>query len=168
MEESDKPDLTVLYRGRKVEIPTHAKDCKTASERVECIAEIMESLRWVRGKTAGALAEVWGISKSRVQDLSTEASRLVVADAGEARRDISAGCQKLFGAAIDAGDAKSAKAMGDLWASVSGAKAPDKHEVTTTEATPERAAQLVREKFGEHLSKPKEGPEGAEEAPEDP
>lgn len=148
-----------------IDIPTQARARETVAERVEFIADVMENLQWTRGKTARELAAIWGISESRVQDLSAEASRLVTADASEARRDISAGCRKLFVDAVQNLDAKSAKAVGELWAAVSGAKAPEKHEVATVEATPEAAAAKLKEIFRSNVNR--EVQEDTGEAPPD-
>jgi hypothetical protein len=90
----------------------------------------MSELEWERGVTGIALAELWGISLSAVENYSAEASRLVTGDEHDARRDITAGARKLFRRAVSDGNAKDVKMMGDLWATVSGAKAPEKREHT--------------------------------------
>jgi hypothetical protein len=106
----------------------HARGLKRPAERVDYIVDLMERLEWRRGKTAPELAAIWGVSVSAVENYSAEASRRVTADPDEARRDITAGCRKLFRDAVNEGDAKSARAVGELWATVSGAKAAEKHE----------------------------------------
>lgn len=90
----------------------------------------MSELEWERGVTGVELAEVWGVSVSSVENYSAEASRLVTGDEHDARRDITAGARKLFRQAVAEGNAKDVKMMGDLWATVSGAKAPEKREHT--------------------------------------
>lgn len=136
---------------------SHAKAAglKTVEERTAYIADVMASLNWERGKTAKVLADVWGVSKSTVENYSAEASRRVTGDAEDARRDISAGCRKLFREAVEGGvdRAKEAKAVGELWASVSGAKAPERHQIGTLEATPEAAAAAVRAAFGDQAKR---------------
>ena len=110
----------------------HAKDCETPAERVDYIADVMERLEWQRGKTGKSLAGIWGVAVSTVNNYAAEASRRVTADAEEAKRDISAGCRRLFKDAVDNCDAKSARAVGELWAAVSGAKAAERHEHKVT------------------------------------
>lgn len=122
---------------------------ETTEERVNFIADMMENLSWERGKSARRLAKEWGLSEKTIQGYSAEASRRVVADAEDARRDITAGCRKLFRDSVNAMDARGARAVGELWATVSGAKAPERHQVTTVEASPEAAAAAVREAFGD-------------------
>jgi hypothetical protein len=116
-------------------LQAEAANLKTVEERVEYIADLMGDLKWRRGKTSKALCEIWGVAKSTVENYSAEASRLVTSDEATAKRDITAGARKLFVAAVEVGDAKGAKAMGDLWAAISGAKAPDKHEHKVSSVT---------------------------------
>lgn len=104
----------------------------TVAERVDYIRGLMEILEYERGTALTELAAVWGVAPSTVGNYSAEASRQVTADEDEAKRDITVGARKLFKAAIDTGNAKDAKMMGDLWAMVSGAKAPEKREHKVT------------------------------------
>lgn len=131
-----------------------ARGLKTVRERVDYIADLMSNLDWERGKTAPVLAEIWGVVTATVESYSAEASRLVTASESEARRDISVGCQRLFRDAVRERRARDAKAVGELWATVSGAKAPEKHSVAIgAEPSPAEAARLVRERFGGHAMK---------------
>ncbi len=119
------------------------------AERVAFVAELMNALAWDRGKTGKVIAEAWGLSESALKTYAAEAHRLVTADPDEARRDITAGCRRLFRQAVNSGNAKAARAVGELWADVAGAKAPEKHQVgTLDEVTPEKARQVMRELFG--------------------
>lgn len=121
---------------------------ETVAERVSFVADLMESLQWVRGKTGLAIANAWGLSESALKTYAAEASRLVTADADDARRDITAGCRKLFRDAVFDGDAKSAKAVGELWADVAGAKAPEKHQIgALDDLTPAKAREVMAEMF---------------------
>lgn len=135
---------------------THARavGLVTVADRVRYIADLMEALDWERGKTGPVLAEVWGTGEAVVRKYAAEASRLVTASEEDARRDISVGCKKLFRNAVRDGSARDAKAVGELWATVSGAKAPEKHSVSVgAEPSPAEAARLVRERFGGHAMK---------------
>lgn len=120
----------------------------------------MERLEWKRGKSAIGLAEVWGVAVATVEGYSAEASRRVIGDPDEARRDITAGCRKLFRKAVDDENAKDAKAVGELWAMVSGAKAPE-HRVVTTAASPDEASRLVRQAFGDKATPKLNGANGS-------
>jgi len=112
---------------------------------------MMERFEWQRGKSAPKLAEAWGIAQSTVEGHAAEAHRMCVADRDEAVRDISVGARRLFIDAVNNGDANAAKAMGNLWADVAGAKAPTKQEVDITTASPAAASRLVREAFGDKV-----------------
>lgn len=122
---------------------------ETVAERVAFIADMMADLEWERGKSAKLLAERWDMAQSTIENYSAEASRMVTGDEEEARRDITAGCRKLFKDAVANLDAKGAKAVGELWAQVSGAKAPDKHQVgTLDDVTPQKAREVMAGLFG--------------------
>jgi hypothetical protein len=134
----------------------------TKEERVEFIMSMMEAGTWRRGRTYKLLAEEWGLSKSTVGDCSAEASRRVrkhimdpdgiAVDVGVVLSDA------LFDAVEDAktyrGERGGLKARDQILAAakilsdVSGASAPQRHEVQTTEATPEKARQLMEKHFG--------------------
>ena len=131
---------------------TRARASLTVEERVDHIASMMERLEWERGKTARVLAAEWGIAIPTVEGNAAEASRRVTGDRDEAARDITAGARRLFRDAVNSGNAKDAKAIGDLWASVSGANAPVKQEIMMGAASPTDAARLVREAFGAHAA----------------
>lgn len=150
----------------KPESHTGARAILTVEQRVTHIVGMMERLEWVRGKSGPILAAEWGVSLSVVEKASAEAHRRCVADRDDAARDISQGALKLFREAILNGDAKAAKLMGDLLADVSGARAPERRELSATVtagATPEEASRLVRETFGGHAL-PKEDAEKPEDS----
>lgn len=107
-----------------------ARGLDTVKDRVAYIREMMLRLEWVRGVTGPDLAPIWGVAESTVNNYAAEASRQVIGDEDEAKRDITAGARKLFKQAVEQGNSKAAKEMGDLWATVSGAKAPEKREHT--------------------------------------
>ncbi len=145
-------------KGKPARATSHAsaRTSLTVAERVAHSVGMMERLEWERGRSAPRLAEQWGLAKDTVEGHAAEAHRLVTADKDEAVRDITAGARRLFREAVQMGDAKAAKAIGDLWADVAGAKAPTKQEIdarVTEAATPAEAARLVREQFGENASK---------------
>lgn len=110
----------------------------------------MEELQW-DSRYLPWLAELWGIAEATMHGHTSEASRRITGDAESARRDITVGARKLFLQAVEAGEARDARAIGELWASVSGAKEPERHEVSVAAGavSPEMAARLVRESFGE-------------------
>jgi uncharacterized membrane protein YccC len=156
-------------KAAKAAIPqvTRARDeskAPSVRERLEHISGLMQRLQWVRGKTAVELAELWGLSPKTVEGHAAECSRQITADPDEARRDITAACRQLLQETIAdtkmslVQRAQAAKAVGELWASVSGAKTAERHEIVTATCNPAEAARLVREKFGEKaMPKPTNG-----------
>jgi hypothetical protein len=134
-----------------------ARAIPSVAERVNHIVGMMERFEWDRGKSAPELAKLWGLAVATVEGHSAEAHRRCVGDKDTAIRDITVGARRLFIEAVNMGDAKAAKAIGDLWADVAGAKAPAKSEISGSlgigEATPAAAAELVRAKFGGHAAK---------------
>jgi hypothetical protein len=142
--------LPVAVKEEALQDWSHARDVAEGVEaRVEYIEGLMSQLLWERGKSARRLAELWQTPLSTVQNYSAEASRHVSGDADEARRDITVGARRLLRDAIQNGDALAFKQVADVWATVSGAKAPEQHHVVTETAEPKDVARLVREAFGE-------------------
>jgi len=114
---------------------------------------MMERFEWVRGKSARLLAAEWGLAVATVEGNAAEASRTVTGDADEARRDITVGARKLLRQAVDQERPGDFAKIADVWAMVSGAKAPERHEVSAGIAVnPSEAARLVREAFGERAT----------------
>jgi len=140
---------------------SHARACPPVAQRVNIIAELMERLEWERGKTAVRLAAEWGVAVNTVEQSAAEASRRVIGDKDEAIRDITAGARALYRKAVQAGDAKAAKAIGDLWADIAGAKAPTKQEtgvvlVDVGEATPAKAREIMGDLFSSEAAPDKQ------------
>jgi hypothetical protein len=106
--------------------PTRARAIPTVEERIDHIVGMMERFEWVRGKSAPMLAAEWGLATNTVEHAAAEASRRCTGDADEARRDISMGARRLLRKAIQDEDDKAFKNVADVWAMVSGAKAPEK------------------------------------------
>jgi len=129
---------------------SHARDIEpTVDARVEFIEGLMAEMLWERGKSAKKLAAIWDAPLSTVQNYSAEASRRVTGDADEARRDITIGARKLLKQAIDGDDAQAFKQVADVWAMVSGAKAPERHQIGALDnATPGKAREVMSELFG--------------------
>ena len=124
---------------------------KSKGDRVDFICDLMRALRFERGKTHKQLAQAWGVSASTVRDYTSEASRIVkaeVTDKDGIERDVGATLVWAMRSAVEAGDRRNAIAAARTAAEVSGVKAAERHEVTTTEATPENARRLMAEKFG--------------------
>lgn len=57
--------------------------CTTVAQRVNWIADVMRRGQWIRGASGPQLARVWGLSDSRVEDLSSEAWRRVCEEADD-------------------------------------------------------------------------------------
>jgi hypothetical protein len=128
---------------------THDIKPETVRERVAYIVELMSELEWDGRASIHALSEAWELSESAIKQYSAEASRLVTGDEETARRDITAGCRRLFKRAVAGDDAKAARAVGELWAQVSGAKAPEKHQHgLLDEISPNKAREVMAGLFG--------------------
>lgn len=162
MADDDRPDGPSGSHPRYPAIGPSNDNKAQKRERINHIVGMMERFEWVRGESAPDLAERWGLAVATVESYSAEASRRITGDPDEARRDITFGARKLFKAAVDEGNAQAAKMMGELWATVSGAKAPEKHQVGALDgATPSKARELMGELFGAvtPASKPDADPE---------
>jgi hypothetical protein len=125
-----------------------AADCPDVRGRIAHIRGLMERLEWERGKTGYELAEVWGLSVKTVESHAAEASRSITADPAEARRDITAGCLVLMRKALANEDQKGFRAVGELLANVSGAKATAQIELTLNGALQD-LVNLATEVLGE-------------------
>lgn len=112
--------------------PARARTILTVEERITHIMGMMARLEWVRGKSAHPLAEEWGLAVGTVENHSTEAHRRLMSP--EAYDDIKAllihGSVELFRSAVVEGDRTGGRAIGDLLASITGAKAPQKIDAT--------------------------------------
>jgi hypothetical protein len=128
---------------------TGARAIPTVEERVSHIVGMMERFEWERGKSAVALAEKWALAVSTVEHSAAEASRRCTANAEEVARDISIGGRQLLRDAIRDGRPGDFTKVGELLATISGAKAPEKHQIGTLDgATPGRAREVMGELFG--------------------
>lgn len=141
----------------------------TRQERIDYIVRLMESGVFRRGRTYRLLAKEWGLAERTVMDDTAVASHIVrrqildpdgcAVDVGVVLTDM------LWDAKQEAQDASlkgtreglkardQAIAAAKVLADISGASAPQRHEIQTTEATPERARQLMSEAFGKVAKK---------------
>jgi hypothetical protein len=55
-------------------------DAATMVYRLNIITQMMRTMQWERGRSAGELGEQWGVSQSAVERLAGEASRIVARD----------------------------------------------------------------------------------------
>lgn len=88
----------------------------------------MRTGQWLRGESAIALAEEWGLSVSRVEDLTSEAWRNVcreATDADAARPTIAGTLQVALAEAYVDRDYGNVARLGDTWSKVVGARAPE-------------------------------------------
>lgn len=119
-----------------VESRARLVDTADVEARVEFIEDLMNELIWVRGKSAKWLAKVWGIGLGAVQTNSAEASRRVIGEVSEAKREITTGARKLMLDAVTAGDPQGFAQVARVWADVIGAKEAAKHELTGKDGAP--------------------------------
>lgn len=136
----------------------------------------MRELKWRRGKSAPEYAKLWGLSVYRVEELSAEAWKRVVAEVRDLDRVTATIGTLLEEVAMQAyQDSQTVQMLatengsrqespnayrrivvdaGKTLADVIGAKAPVKVDIGTGEATPARAAELARELFKTPASEP--------------
>lgn len=119
--------------------------------RVAHIADMMRELRWERGKSAKLIAADWGIPEATVRGYSAEAHRIVMSEvnADEAGRDVAVALRKVLSDSLRDDDRKNAIKAAEVWATVSGAKAAEKHQVgPLDQATPAKARDVMSSLFG--------------------
>jgi hypothetical protein len=109
----------------------------SVADRVTHIVGMMARLEWSRGRSAGPLAEQWGLSLNTVEKHAAEASRIVKADLDkdEIGRDVGVIAREALLAAKAVNDFKGIKAMADVLLDISGARAPTKVENKITGVT---------------------------------
>lgn len=136
------PKITTFPSDDK--IPVFAE----VADRVEFIADLMEGLCWKRGKSAKVLAKAWNLSKSAIENYSSEASRRIEADASHVRRLVSQLGEEMLITAYRAGKAKDFSMLAQRLSEISGANAPIKQEINVTDdASPAKARELLGTAF---------------------
>jgi hypothetical protein len=113
-----------------------ARAIPTVDERVDYIVGMMDRFEWVTGKSGPILAARWGLAPATVAKHAAEASRRCIGDADEARRDITVGARKLLRRAVQDERPGDFAKIADVWASVSGAKAAEKRELSGPDGKP--------------------------------
>jgi hypothetical protein len=124
---------------------------KEPADRVAYIADLMRRLRFERGYTSKVLAKAWGIQPASARRYSAEASRVVraeVTNRDDIEQDVGSTLMWAMKSAVQNGDRRNAISAAKVAAEVSGVKAAERHEVVTTEATPENARRLMEGAFG--------------------
>ena len=104
---------------------------------------------WVRGTTAPVLAKRWGVSVTRVEDISAEASRMIAREIQDPERvkvDVSTVLLQNLHRASEAREFTAVAKLGDVVTRVLGARAPERtQEVPLSE---EQARARYRELTG--------------------
>lgn len=123
----------------------------TVAERVERIAEMMRQDEWVRGQSAAPLADEWGVAVNTVEQLASEASRIIareVTDPMKLKEDVSVILVENLRRASKDREYRAVASLGDVVTKIAGARAPEKHQHAHVVATyeqldaPSRLAQL--------------------------
>lgn len=137
---------------------THAREL-----RIERIADLMRAYQWRRGVTGKELAKEYGLAYQTIRVDAAEASKRVYAELMTDREGIGAkvgaALEKALDGAVDKEDWKAVAQLAKVYADASGVSAPTQHALTVNDANPSEANRLVREKFGQHASKPEDDPE---------
>jgi hypothetical protein len=137
-------------------------DLPDVVDRVDYIVQLMREFRWTRGKTAKLLAKHWDLNVSTVENYSSEANHVVIANRDEASREISLVARKLLLSALANDDAKSAAAIGKLWADISGANAPIKQAIEVSgEVGPKQARDAMSAVFAGDVGKSARAPDNS-------
>jgi hypothetical protein len=119
------------------------------ADRVEIINEMMRTGAWVRGESDRVLADEWGLSASRVRELSAEAWRNVCREADspkEARPNIVGTLLIAMDRAMNAGKYGDVAKIADVWTRIIGAREPERRE--EVQLTEEQARAKYRELTG--------------------
>jgi hypothetical protein len=133
--------------------------CPSKDDRVKEIIRMMTDLTFVsRGVTERELVQLWGLSVTQVKMDIADAARIVrmsVTDKDAVAAKVCGNLEWALDKARENEDLKSINALAMTWATISGARAADRTEVIVAhgEIGPDRAAQLVREKFGDHAAR---------------
>lgn len=132
---------------------THAHEL-----RIEEICELMRACKWRTGVTGRELAKKYGLAYQTIRLDAAIASRRVYAEVMADREGIGAkvgsALDKALQGAVEAEDWKAVAQLSKVYADASGVSAPQKFEGVVGTASPADAARLIREKFGQHASKP--------------
>lgn len=94
--------------------------------RIEHVADLMRSLKFVRGVTYKQLAKDWNLTEQRVREISMEASRRVrleLTDVEGVQLDVCAALSSAMRTAHTAGNLKAVAAIARAWADITGASA---------------------------------------------
>lgn len=130
-----------------------AADLSAKANRVAFCVDLMRDMRWRRGKTGRELAALWGVAPATVEHYAAEASRIVraeVTDPTEVSRTVCSALEKVLFDALSDNDRKSVISAAQTWATISGAKAAERHEIMAAAGkTPADARRHMRELFGE-------------------
>ena len=122
-------------------------------DRIEHIASLMRELQFKRGKTNKLLAKQWDLNLTTVAQDSAEASRLVsreFTDVEGVKRDLGVALSSAVHTSHEKGDVKNLVAAAQVYATVTGARAADKHEIKAdvTTMTPQQARDIMSRQFG--------------------
>lgn len=134
------------------------------------IAEIAAKIRkweWQRGKSVPTTAKKWNVSEDYVRELAAEAKRRVYAEVTDPSA-VLGDVATAMAAMVDEGMSHTGKGKvqmrrlavdaGKALAQIVGAMAPQRHEINVGEPTPEKAAELVRARFGRVTPKVESAP----------
>ena len=109
------------------------------AERVNLIFDMMIGCKWETGRSSKKLADQWGMSKGSVENEAAEASRRVrsvVMDVDLVTAKIGSALTAALDQACRTKNLHAVAKLADIWAKVSGAGAPERHEVTGADGAP--------------------------------
>jgi hypothetical protein len=99
---------------------------------------LMTALRWTTGETGPLLAAAWGMAATSIAEIAGEASRRIrsAMDPATVKELVCDAMREGLAIALADRDARGLAAVAKVYADVSGASAPQKHELTGKDGAP--------------------------------
>lgn len=126
------------------------------AQRIERIVGMMRRGEFKRGETAAVLAEEWGLSLSAVEDMTAEASRVVlreVTDPERVKGDVAVVLMRDIERASAAAEFGDVARIADVVTKIVGGRAAEKADPgLPADMTPEQMLQIVDERIAKLTS----------------
>ena len=123
-------------------------------EYIQHICDMMRDLVFKRGRTGKLLAKEWSLPQSTVRNLTAEASRIVsreINDPDAVSVDVGLALRATLERSVEDDDRRHVIAAAKVWSDISGASAAKRIDLDLgdrEEATPQRAADIMKGLFG--------------------
>ena len=127
---------------------------ETREDKVQYCMDIMRELRWIRGKSAPALAREWGLTVAGVESISSEAWRRVkaeVTDPDATSATVCTALEKVMRDSLADDDRRNAIEASKVWAQIAGAVAPTKVQIGELEKLSDEEVEKRRRELLDRL-----------------